>query len=352
METCSAFARAGHEVTLAVSSWKSSGEDAIFAYYGLPRIFSIKKVSSIALPSWGMTGFLIGSCIFAMNVRRAFDLGKYDAIYTRDALLVRRGFFYEMHDARAGYFQRRALSRAAGIVAITKGLEDYCKSRGIEGRKMLVAPDGVDVEKFRIAESREDCRRKVGLPADKKIVLYVGHLSLWKGADVLARAAASLDDNVLVVFVGGNATEISSFKGRIVSPREPSSSGDRMYFAGHKSRELVPYYLKAADVLVLPNSGKEAVSSLYTSPMKLFEYMASGVPIVASDLPSIREVLSEETAIFVRPDDPESLAVGLRRVLEDPAGAIKMATAAAAVVSRYDWNKRAERIMRFIASLS
>jgi glycosyltransferase involved in cell wall biosynthesis len=265
---------------------------------------------------------------------------------------VRHGFFYEIHDVRKGPFQRRALARAAGVVAITRGLVDYCRSIGVDESKIIVAPDGVDVEKFRIVESKEDCRSKVGLPADKKIVLYVGHLSLWKGADVLARATASLGDDVLVVFVGGNAAEVLSFKARIMSPRDSASYDDRMSFVGYQSREFVPYYLKAADVLVLPNSGKEVVSRLYTSPMKLFEYMVSGVPIVASDLPSIREVLNDETAILVRPDDSESLAVGLRRVLEDPAGAAKLATVAAAVAGRYDWNKRAEHIIRFMASLS
>jgi glycosyltransferase involved in cell wall biosynthesis len=278
-------------------------------------------------------------------VRRKIEFERYDAVFTRDAFLVRSGFFYEMHDVRKGPFQRSALKRAAGVVCITKGLAEYCKKTGLEENKIMVAPDAVDLRKFFVAEDKKACRAKLGLPINKKIILYAGHLYAWKGADVLAKAASLLSSDALAVFVGGTDSDIVLF-------RKKFGSDQRIIIAGRQPHDLIPYYLKAADVLVLPNSAKEDISRLYTSPLKLFEYMASGVPIVASDLPSLREIIDESSAFFAKPDDPRSLAETLKRVLEDPTGAARGAETALSVVGRYDWDSRAARIISLITSLS
>lgn len=117
---------------------------------------------------------------------------------------------------------------------------------------------------------------------------------------------------------------------------------------GHRPHQEIPYWLKAADVLVLPNSAKEKISRFYTSPLKLFEYMASGTPIVASDLPSIREVLNEKNAVLVKPDSPEFLTAGIMKVLENPYLSDKISKQAFQDVQNYTWEKRAEKILRFI----
>jgi glycosyltransferase involved in cell wall biosynthesis len=97
-------------------------------------------------------------------------------------------------------------------------------------------------------------------------------------------------------------------------------------------------------VLVLPNPAS-AISTRFTSPLKLFEYMAAGRPIVASDLPSIREVLRhEENALLVEPGNPSALAAGVRRLLDDRALADRLSSAALADVQDYSWNRRAERL--------
>jgi glycosyltransferase involved in cell wall biosynthesis len=93
------------------------------------------------------------------------------------------------------------------------------------------------------------------------------------------------------------------------------------------------------------------IASYFTSPLKLFEYMASGKPIVASDLPAIREVLSHNTnSILVPPDNPEALAGGVRYILENPAMGEKIARQAAVDVLSYTWDERTKKIMDFIRS--
>ena len=110
-------------------------------------------------------------------------------------------------------------------------------------------------------------------------------------------------------------------------------------------------FLKTADVLVLPNSAKEAISALYTSPLKLFEYMASRKPIVASNLPSIREVLNEKNSILVRPDDAWALVGGIKKALEDIVLSGRISQAAFENAREYTWEKRAAKIIRFIQNL-
>jgi glycosyltransferase involved in cell wall biosynthesis len=110
----------------------------------------------------------------------------------------------------------------------------------------------------------------------------------------------------------------------------------------------IPLYLRAADVLVVPNTAKEDISRLYTSPMKLFEYMASGTPIVASDLPSIREIVDDSIVSFFAPDDPASLAETIGRVLYNYPEAEAKARLARERVKPYSWKRRAEAITHFI----
>ena len=106
--------------------------------------------------------------------------------------------------------------------------------------------------------------------------------------------------------------------------------------------------MKAADVLVLPNSGKDTVSRLYTSPMKLAEYMASGTPIVASDLPSLREALDESNSVLCAPDDPSALAGALMKLLSDAELSRKVSAKALSDVKGRTWEKRAQAIAGLI----
>lgn len=117
---------------------------------------------------------------------------------------------------------------------------------------------------------------------------------------------------------------------------------------GRRPHHEIPLYLKAADVLVLPNSGKEDISRLYTSPMKLFEYMASMSPIVASRLPSICEILNDGNAVLVEPDRPEALASAVESVLGNELLVRAITKQALVDVEKYSWDRRAKMILEFI----
>ena len=111
-------------------------------------------------------------------------------------------------------------------------------------------------------------------------------------------------------------------------------------------------YLAAADVLVLPNTARTRMSERYTSPLKLFDYMAAHRPIVASDLPSLRDILTHENAILVGPDDASALRDGIRKILDDKAFGVQLAERAFEDVHRYTWQKRAAKILHFLGNTS
>ena len=187
-------------------------------------------------------------------------------------------------------------------------------------------------------------RQRIGLPFEKKIALYSGHLFDWKGVYVLAEAARLLPPPWQVVFVGGVPEHVERFR-KYAAARRLSN----VTVIPHQQRELVPYFLGAADVLVVPNSARTDRSRLYTSPLKLFEYLASSRPVVASCLPSIREVVSEREVVFVKPDDPTDLARGIRIAGENDQSA---RTRAAQQIAQYhSWANRAKVIAQALATL-
>ena len=130
--------------------------------------------------------------------------------------------------------------------------------------------------------------------------------------------------------------------GLIGDSKDENNSLPNVLLLGHKNVKEIPAYLKSADVLLLPNIPISEESIKYTSPVKLAEYMASGVPIVASDMPSMRYILNESNSILVEPANPKALMYGIERVSDE------ISKQAFIDVQKYTWDKRAERIVDFI----
>ena len=123
---------------------------------------------------------------------------------------------------------------------------------------------------------------------------------------------------------------------------------EKLLVLGHKEYSQIPFYLKAADCLILTGTQNYETSKSYTSPMKMFEYMASNRPIVASELPSFKEILNENNCIFVEPDNLESMAIGIQKALNDSVLSESISNQAYQDVQKYSWNDRAKAILEFI----
>ena len=362
METCHALAGRGHEVTLVVRPDTAAPARDPFAYYGL------RRTGNLTIETAPVTGPQIarraGYLSFAIG--RALGSGRADAIYTRDlgvaaAFLriprgVRAPLVYESHGyspevsgalpdlvataqrpgaaklARLRAREERVWRRAEGYVTITGGLADQLRTRFGQRDRLAVIPDGT---------------RGTGSPADPAlprpdpVVGYAGHLYPWKGVDILLDSLARLP-LARGLIVGGHEQEPDLQ--RLKSAAAALGIAARVTFTGQVPPSEVPQLLRKADVLALPNPAS-AISTFYTSPLKLFEYMAAGRPIVASDLPAIREVLRHEvTALLVPPGDPGALAASVQRLASDPSLGPALARAASAAVLDYSWERRAGRI--------
>ena len=347
MKTCEAFAQAGAQVTLVVSNRHTTILEDPFAYYGVQNCFEIRSVPVLDTVSWGRVGFLVESLSFALRATRSIARDT-ELVYGRDELALwvarLRGvkrIVWESHTGAWNFFARYIAKRAAGVVVISQGLKDFYIQKGIAAAKILVAHDAVTLADFADPEPRSSARQRLGLPPDKKIALYIGRLDGWKGVETLFEAAALLAPEMCAAVIGGESSQVALYKKKY----------PHILFLGfHPYRELSDNQA-AADVLVLPNTGGDRISASFTSPLKLFAYMASGIPIVASDLPSIREVLNKDSAYFFTPDNPASLAAAITHALSDPATSARKALAAKTLVLPYDWAVRAKNILIFIGGI-
>ena len=352
MKMCEAFAQQGNELELIIPRRINSIKDDPFDYYGVARVFRIRKIPCLDLifldKYIGHLGLWVESLTFFFFVFLHIFSKRADIFYTRDKFLlslalIKNNIIFESHTFPKNYFLYSPfIGKLRGVVVITHKLKDILVGRGISSHKVLVSPDSVDLAKFDIKETKEQCREKLNLPSGSKIILYTGHLYRWKGAQVLAEASSYLPKDEDVYFVGGTAEDIKKF-----SARGGSALGGKINIIGHRPYAEIPYWLKAADVLVLPNSGKEDISQYWTSPLKMFEYMASGRPIVSSSLPSIKEILNEENAVLVEPDNPVALASAIERVLQSSDLSERISAQALKDVQNYSWDKRAKNILWF-----
>lgn len=363
METCHALAERGHDVHLVVKRDTRSPARDPFEFYGLhanPRLV----IERAAAPAGAGILARLGYLSFAFG--RTFGKARADIIMTRDlgvasALLHlprtrRPPIVYESHGyapdvagalpdlvataapaspsklARLERRERFVWTHAEGYVTITRALRDQLLKRFGTRLHLTIAADGV--------------RKPQTVPAPPPavpLVAYAGHLYAWKGVDVLLEALAQLP-GIRGLIVGGHDAEPDL--ARLRARAADLGIADRVTFTGLVAPSQVAAHLARATILVLPNP-RSAIATNFTSPLKLFEYMAAGRAIVASDLPSVREVLTDgEHALLVAPGDPASLAGAVQRLVSDPTLAERLAAAAFSHVSKFTWARRAERLER------
>jgi glycosyltransferase involved in cell wall biosynthesis len=232
--------------------------------------------------------------------------------------------------AREGAVYREADALAALTEWLLADLrEDY----GVTTRAVVV-PDGVDLQ---LAEAAVLPQR----PDGPTRLLYLGSLHPWKGVSTLIAALARIPEAHLRI-AGGPPDRIAELRALAQSHGVFS----RVEFLGH----VVPAdrfkVIAQCDVCLLPLS-ETSIGSRYTSPLKLFEYMALGKPIVSADVPAIRSVLTPgESALLVPPGDVDALAAAVRQLMEQPALAERLGRQARQLAQRYSWQARAATLLQ------
>jgi glycosyltransferase involved in cell wall biosynthesis len=364
VQAACAFARAGTPTTLVHARRRKTpalppGQD-LFAYYAVPA-GPRAEVVPVACVDWidmapRALQYVPARLQELTFARRAADWVRAQrpraAVLSREVeaaqRLLRRGHeavFLEIHRVPGGRTRKRWLlevARAArGIVAISGGVREDLVALGVDGDRVVVEHDAMEPARFAGQRSREQARQELGLPGGAPLVAYTGGLLEWKGVDVLVDAARRMPD-VRFAIAGGMEADVRRL--------QASAAGlTNVRLDGFQPPERVALYLAAADVVAVPNRSQPAISARYTSPLKVFESMAAGRAIVASDLPSLRERLAHDSdAWLVRPDDAGALADGLQRVLGDAALRERLAAALQARAAAHTWDARAQRILRWI----
>jgi glycosyltransferase involved in cell wall biosynthesis len=226
---------------------------------------------------------------------------------------------------------------ANGLIALTPLLVEDIRATYRVETPAIVAPDGVDLEQARAPVST--------MPHTTPWLLYLGSLHPWKGVDTLVRAVAHVKQPAELHIVGGNAARI----GELRALADEFDVIRRVVFHGPVEPGRRFDYIHRADVCLLPLTDT-GLGGRYTSPLKLFEYMAAGKAIVVSDLPSMRQVLTpEQDALLVPAGESEALARAIDRLLMDKALKTRLGDAAKSRAQNFSWRARAETIQRFIA---
>ena len=347
MKACQALMQLGHHVMLIVPGIPHQSID-LKQHYGLQMNFPIEWLSSASRR------------MFTWQSAQRADALKPDLLYTwfpQSAvfgLLYKIPTIFEIHIQPTGVFGpawHRAFAKLPGrkrLVSITRALVEVLEhdyNTRMKPDDVVIAPNGVDLERFAsLPSTPELARQTLNLPS-APTVMCTGHLYAGRGADLFLALAKSIPQ-AQFIWVGGRSEDVTAWKQRADAQNIPNIT-----FTGFIPNQRLPLYQSAADILLMPyshsimGSSGTADSASVASPMKMFEYMASGRAIVTADLPVIREMLNEKNAVFCEPDQLENWRLGIEKLIDDEARRVKLGNQARQDVQRYTWLARAEKIL-------
>ena len=339
---CQAFSHVGEEVELFVNKRTSEDLQQVGNYYSLKPKFRIIRIFHGFYSYKIKIIFYFSELFFALNFLFTSKCGEFDIIYSRHewviwflSLLINpEKLVWESHEAKLNFPAQKLLKKGIKTVVISEGIfDDYVKF-GIAPQQLLVAHDAIDESFFGAVESKDVARTRLDLSLEQKIAMYIGGFDGWKGVETFFAAAALLPE-ITFVAIGGSSEQTKYF-----SEKYPNVN-----FLGQHPYADLKNNQQAADVLVVPNSNKTKLSSHYTSPLKLFAHIASGIPLVVSNIPSIRRVTGDTHVTLVEPDSPKALAAGIVSVFDSSGAKIASAQQMVTLARKYTWNERARRIL-------
>jgi glycosyltransferase involved in cell wall biosynthesis len=281
------------------------------------------------------------------------------------------------YEALAQLAEDASLRHAALVVTVSDVLRDELLERGVAPERVVAHPNGVDPERYRPSLLSDDERRAIrarhGIPEDALVAGFIGTFGQWHGVDVLARAIVQLADespellaehrvHFLLVGDGLRMADVrATLDGR--------AGADRVTLTGLVPQDEGARYLAASDLLLSPHVPNADGSRFFGSPTKLFEYMAAGRAVVASELEQIGQVLqpglrvgalpagppssdAPELAVLARPGDVDQLVTALRWIVEQPKWRGRLGeNARARVLDRYTWRHHVDAILAGLAAV-
>ena len=350
MKMCQAISDNGHQVVLLSPGIKKKyekGVEDIYDYYGVKKNFEIKKLWHPYSKS--------GAIIYTLGIYLYLLLNKnFDLIYGRFlhgcyvATLLKKKVIFETHEVipekknhRLIVFKKLIKSKyLKKLIVISQALKNiYLEKKYLNNIEIQVAHDGADeIKKF-------DSKINLLGYQEKLKVGYVGHLYKGRGIETIIECARHLKDMTFHL-IGGLKEDIEFWKSY-----SKKLKLENIYFYGFVPPKESVKYRNSCDILLAPYEKKVSISgnsdsdtAKFMSPLKIFEYMSHKKPIIASDLPVIREVLNERNSILVKSNDID-LWINSIKKLQDLKNRELIANQALKDFYSYTWKNRAYLIM-------
>lgn len=359
MKMAQALVQCGHSVEVLVPEAQDQISDkqkleqrvwpALAEQYGLETQFPVRWLPTHA--RWRSYDFGWKACQQARK-------NQSDLIYTRLPQAAAIASFLgmpticEIHDFPKSNPARilfRLFLRGQGaqrLVIITQALADDLKEslgEKISPPFALVAPDGVDLARYANLPTPHAARENLGIE-ERFTVGYTGHLYPGRGIELIFELARQLPQ-INFLLAGGETDSIQHWH-EIADARQLTN----LIWTGFIPNAAIPRYQAACEMLLMPYQKQVAASSggdigRYLSPMKLFEYLACGRVILASDLPVLREILNPENAVLLPPEDQDAWVAAIRNGLQFPEYYSRLASQAQKDAQNYTWTARVQKIL-------
>jgi len=358
-QVCSAMARLDHNVTLVTPTVWTPITESPFEYYSVPenfkwvRLKNFDALNSRLIPNF--LAFMFSMRSYRKKVSEFLKPNDADLLYCRSHVVLPsmlktgKPVILELHTlpnrGRSSFV--KLCNKCKRVICLTTPMKDELVKLGVDGQKVIVEGDAVREEILCEVPPVENFVERLG---GHPVVGYVGSLvarnSLSKGVDVLVEALSVLKKQgkaVRGLIVGGPDDWKKKYEDHA---RKIGLSSDEVVFTGKVSSSNVSAMMKSCDVLVYPAPASNHPYYMRdTSPLKIFEYMAAGKPVVAANIPPIRDILDEGTAEFFTPGSSEECAKAIHGVISNPEAAHQRTINARKKVGGYTWKKRMARIL-------
>lgn len=367
MKMCDATAGIDYKVTLHAYAGEGKAAD-IPAYYDTKHPFSISLHNE---HKSGLSGFLwalrralpflrvggLPSFLYAWQrirpvLKREADMVFSRNIYWMPAIPKNIPFIFESHTPPQNALQKwvegklYARPSCCGIVVISEKMREIYETIFPEHKnKFIVAHDGADDP----APTLEDIKERVARPL--KNIGYVGQLYQGRGVEIIIESARALP-HLTFHIVGGKPEMIEGYKN--------AGAPDNIIFHGHQPHSALPDFYRTFDAVLAPYQRKVSVAgdagdtSAFMSPLKIFEYMSWGLPILCSDMPVLREVLEDNyNALLITPDNAQDWVRALEKLRDEPDARFKIGeNARKDFIKCYTWKERARTILMKAAAIN
>lgn len=286
-----------------------------------------------------------------------------DIIFTREPIILdslvglKKPIIFESHNNKLHtryrlihkYLMNKVVKAAKSnnfkcLFSISKSLSIYWKQKGISENKLFSWHDGFDTLLFKEHLTKEETRKTLNLPQEKKIITYTGGLYPDREIEKIIDLAKVFSDKIFLLIGGPEKNR------QFYASMAQKNNVENIIFLGFVKHNLIPEYLYASDVLLALWSSKVPTIN-YCSPLKLFEYMAAGRVILAHSFPTIKEVLTDDVdAIFCEPDNFNSMKQGLSKAIDASTSNKHGLNARKNALENYSWNTRVSKLLGFINS--